>query len=123
MTYDIDAGYEYWQDCHTLSIHFETPPDMVETAKNIVLQVLRSIPAQGSERFLEAKQEWLHCIYRMDYSGYQLLQATMADLEQYHRLISFSEELQHIEQITFDHVVDLALYLTSERLFCFTLLP
>ena len=123
MTYDVDAGYEYWQDCRTLYIHFEIPPDMVEMAKDIVLQVLGSIPDQAHESFLEAKQEWLRCIYRMDYSGYQLLQATIADLEQHHRLVSFSEEIRGIEQTMFDHVVDLALHLTPERQFCFIVLP
>lgn len=123
ITYDVDAGYEYWQDCRTLYVHFETPPNMVEMAKNLVLHVIASIPHQAHNSFLDAKQEWLRRIYRMDYSGYQLLQATMTDLEGYHRLISFSEEIEHIEQIPFDHIVELALHLTPERQFCFVVLP
>jgi predicted Zn-dependent peptidase len=123
MTYGVDVTNEYWQDCRTLSISFEVPPDARETAKTTVTQLLRSIPDHAYERFLEAKREWLACIYRMDYSGYQLLNAGITDLEQHHRLIPFLEEITHIEQTTFDHIVDLALYLTPERQFSFFQVP
>jgi predicted Zn-dependent peptidase len=123
LTYGVDVGCEYWQDCRTLAISFEIPPDARAPARDLLLQVLQSIPDHAYERFLEAKREWLACIYRMDYSGYQLLNATIGDLEQYHRLISFSEELQYIEQTTFDHIVELASYLTSERQFSFFQIP
>lgn len=123
LTYGVDVGCEYWQDCRTLAISFEIPPDARAPARDLLLQVLQSIPDHAYERFLEAKREWLACIYRMDYSGYQLLNATIGDLEQHHRLISFSEELQYIEQTTFDHIVELASYLTSERQFSFFQIP
>ena len=55
----------------------------------------------------------------MDYAGHDLLDAAMLDLEGYHRLISFTEELHQVEQTTFAQVRALAAYLTPERHFCF----
>ncbi len=122
LTYDVRINYEFWQDCYTLSIRVEIPPDALETAKDILWQGLRSI-CHAQEKFLEARKEKIQCIYRMDYSGYHLLQAAMSDLDAHHRLLSFSEELQHLEQTTFTQIVELAEYLTPERQFRFIMLP
>lgn len=78
---------------------------------------------QAEEKYSEAKQETLACIERMDYSGYDLLEGTMIDLAGYQRLISFSEEIEQVQRITFEHVAALARYLTEERHFCFIMLP
>jgi predicted Zn-dependent peptidase len=122
LTYDVSVRDEYYQDCHTLRIHFEIPPAALERAKDTLWYVLRSIH-RSQELFLEAKRERIHCMYRMDYSGYDLLEAALGDLEDYHRLISFTEELHLLEQTQFSNVIDLADFLTPQRLFCFVLLP
>jgi predicted Zn-dependent peptidase len=122
LTYDVDVHYEYYQDCRTLQIQFEISPHVIEMAKDLVWQVIRSI-YQFQEKFLETKNEQLHCIYRMDYSGYDLLQAVITDLKHHHCLIPFSEELKQVEQITFEQIVELAEYLIPERHFCFILQP
>ncbi len=122
ITYTVDVDYEFWQDCRTLHIHIEIPPERRAMVQDLLWQVLGSLP-QAEEKFLAAKQERINCIYRMDYSGYDLLQAAMADLAYYQRLISFTEELHQWEQTTFQHVLELADYLTPERHFCFLLQP
>src|SRR5579875_390806 len=122
LTYDVSVDYEYYQDCRTVHVHFEIPPDAVETAKDILWQRLHAT-FLAQERFLEAKKERMDCIYRMDYSGYDLLEAVTEDLEGYHRLISFTEELQQVERTHFSDVLALADYLTPERAFCFVMLP
>jgi predicted Zn-dependent peptidase len=122
ITYTVDVDYENWQDCRTLHIHIEIPPDVRAMVQDLLWHVLGELH-QAEEKFLAAKQERINCIYRMDYSGYDLLQSALADLECYHRLISFTEELLQWEQVTFQHVLDLAEYLTPEKHFCFILQP
>lgn len=122
IIYIVDANYEFWQDCRTLRIHMEIPPAARAMVQDLLWYVLGSLH-QANEQFLAVKQERIHCIYRMDYSGYDLLQAAIADLENYHRLVPFSEELQQCKQTTFQHILDLAAYLTPQRSFCFVLEP
>ncbi|GCE32161.1 hypothetical protein KDA_76450 [Dictyobacter alpinus] len=122
ITYTVNVDYEFWQDCRTLHIHIEIPPERRAMVQDLLWQVLGSLP-QAEEKFLVAKQERINCIYRMDYSGYDLLQAAMSDLANYQRLISFTEELHQWEQTTFQHLLELADYLTPERHFCFLLQP
>lgn len=122
LTYEVSVGSEYYQDCRVLSIHFEIPPTAVETAKEVLWRVLRSVP-HAQEPFLAAKRERINCIYRMDYNGNDLLETVIGDLEDYHRLIPFTEELRMLECTQFSDVVDLADYLTPERQFCYILLP
>jgi predicted Zn-dependent peptidase len=122
LTYAVHVDHEYYQDCWTLSIQFEISPDVIEMAKDLVWQALRSVQ-QSHAQFLETKHERIHCIYRMDYSGYDFLEAVMTDLERYHCLIPFSEELRQVEQVRFEQIVELAAYLTPERHFCFILQP
>ena len=122
LTYSVTVSHTYYQDCRTFRVFFKTAPDAVEKTQNMFWQALRSID-QEEEHYREIKRETLASIYRMDYSGYDLLESAMDDLAEYHRLISFSEELQQIQNITFEQVIELAHYLTDERHFCFILQP
>lgn len=122
LTYSVDVNSVYYLDCRTIRIFFKTAPDAVERAQDLFWQVLRSID-QEEEKYNETKQETLASIYRMDYSGYELLESVMDDLARYQRLISFSEEIQQVQRITFEYIVKIARYLTEERHFCFIMLP
>ncbi len=122
LTYEVMVNPLHYQDCRTLRVCFKTAPDAVERAQDLFWQVLRSID-HHKEKYCETKQEALACISRMDYSGYDLLESVMDDLAGYHHLISFLEEIQQIQQITFDKIRELARYLTQERQFCFLMLP
>ncbi len=122
LTYHVDVGSEHYQDCRTLHIEFEIPPEALETARGILWQVLTSI-FQKEEAFIKIKQETLFCIYRMDYAGFDLLEAAMDDLAGYQRLISFCEEIEAIKQTTFEDMRELSEYLTPERHFCFIVFP
>lgn len=123
LTYAVSVGDEYYQDCRTLYIHFEIPPAAVETAKDTLWHVLRTIP-RSYETFFEAKRERIQSLYRIDYSGHDLLEAVIGDLEDNHRLIPFTEELHLLEHTQFSDVVDLVEgYLTPQRHFCFIVLP
>lgn len=123
MTYSVDITSMHYQDCRTIRAVFQTTPESVEKAQDVFWRVLRAIPQQAQEKFIEMKQETLWSIYRLDYSGYDLLESAMGDLAAYQRLISFSEEIQQIEGTTFEQVVELAYYLTYERHFCFVMIP
>lgn len=105
-----------------MRVFFKTAPDAVERAQDLFWQVLRSLD-QEEEKYSETRQETLSSIYRMDYSGYDLLESAMDDLAGYQQLISFSEEIRQIEQTTFEDVVELVSYLTKKRHFCFIILP
>lgn len=123
LTYSVTVTHVYYQDCRTLKASFKTTPDAGEKAQDMFWQALRSID-QEEERYHEIKRETLASIYRMDYSGYDLLENAMDDLAEYHRLISFHEELQQVQSIPFEQVRELAHYLTYERRhFCFILQP
>jgi predicted Zn-dependent peptidase len=122
LTYAVTVSHVHYQDCRTIRVSFKTAPDAVERAQDLFWQVLRSLD-QEEEKYDENKQETLASIHRMDYSGYDLLESAMDDLAGYHRLISFSEEIQQVQHITFECIVELARYLTYERHFCFILQP
>lgn len=122
LTYDVHVNNTYYQDCWTLSLQFDVPPASTEAAKDLVWQALRAIPCSQTI-FLEAKQERLSAIYRIDYCGYDLLQTVMSDLELYQHLVPFAEELRQIEAVTFDEIIELSTYLTPERSFCFLQAP
>ncbi|HEY1247495.1 MAG TPA: pitrilysin family protein [Nitrososphaera sp.] len=120
LTYDVSVEVEHYQDCRTLYVSFEVPPDSLEVSKDLLWQALGSLQ---QEKFLEVKKERVQCIYRMDCSGYDLLQDAIGDLEGYQRLIPFSQELHQIEQTTFEEVMKLAEYLSPEKHFCFIVQP
>lgn len=122
LTYGVDVGSTYYQDCWTLHVTWKTAPASVGQARDIVWHVLHSLDRE-EEKLSEIRQETVWSIRRMDYSGYDLLESAMGDLAAYQRLITFTEELQQIEGTTFEQVVELARYLTYERHFCFLLLP
>ncbi len=122
LTYAVTVSHVHYQDCRILRIFFKTAPDAVGKAQELFWKVLRSLD-QAEENYSETKQETLASIYRMDYSGYDLLESAMDDLAGYQRLISFSEEIEQVQQVTFECIVELARYLTEERHFCFIMLP
>jgi len=122
LTYAVTVSRVHYQDCRIIRVFFKTAPEAVERTQDLFWQVLRSMD-QEEEKYSETRQEALASIYCMDYSGYDLLESAMDDLAGYHRLISFSEEIQQIQHITFECIVELARYLTSERHFCFIMLP
>jgi predicted Zn-dependent peptidase len=117
-TYEVAVGSHYYQDCRVLTVHYEIPPERVTQATDLLWQALGEI-SHAQQRFQQAKQERVDGFYRMDYSGYGVLKATLNDLACSHRLIPFAEELHHLEQTEFASVVELAAYLTPERHCCF----
>lgn len=114
LTYQVDVNYEYYQDCWTLQIELEVAPEMLAVTQELLWNTLRST-RQLQERFQDEKKAILDCIYRMDYSGYDLLVATMNDLENHHRLIPFLEEIQELKQVTCEQVLKLIAYLVHRQ--------
>jgi len=122
LTYAVEVRQQYYQDCRTVRIDCKTAPEAVERTQELFWRVLSSLDHE-EEKYREIKQELLARLYRMDYAGYDLLESAMDDLAGYHRLLSFSEEIEQILAVTFEQVRELAHYLTEERHFCWITLP
>lgn len=122
LTDEVSTDSEYYQDCRTLRFEVELPADAVSITRDILWQHLRFIRQQEA-RFRDIKKAVLAILDRLDYSGYDLLDAAMADLQAYHRLIWLSEKRRQVEQTTFEQIVELASYLTPQRQFCFIVRP
>ena len=121
LTYDVEVCSVYYQDCQTLSIALEVPAEAIDRTKELMWQVLSLQDAH--ERFEETKTDLLNQLLRPDYSGGGLLRAIMHDLETFHRLVSIEEERQAVANTTFADLVQLASWLTAERLFSFLIVP
>jgi predicted Zn-dependent peptidase len=122
LTYDVSVTSAYYQDCSTVRISFKVPPERQGLAKDLLWQTLRSVHHR-QDLFGEVKKERRDSIFRLDYSGDDVLEAVIGDLEQYHRLIPFVQELEQIEQTTLEQIEELAEYLTPERHVCCIQLP
>ena len=121
LVYGVEVCSEYYQDCRTLSIDLEVPAEAIGMTKDLLWQVLSLQDAH--ERFEETKTDLLNQLLRPDYSGLGLIRAIMHDLETFHRLVSIEEERQAVANTSFADLVQLASWLTAERLFSFLIVP
>jgi predicted Zn-dependent peptidase len=116
LTYDVEVSSVNYQDSYHLCISLEVPPDAVEQTQEILWQVLGDMHS-NEERFHETRTTKINRLACSDWSGRELVDLAMKDLEVSQRLISFQEVIHHLEEISFSQIVQLAASLTPQRQF------
>ena len=122
LTYEVKVSYLSYQECWTLYVYFEVPPNTVSVSYELLWESLRSVHSMEN-LFLQRKKVHIDHLCMLDLAGFDLMDRMMEDLEERHSLLSYTDELVQVEQTHLAEVAALATYLTPNRAYTFISKP
>jgi predicted Zn-dependent peptidase len=122
QTYHVDVRTPYYQDCSLLQIEVEIAPDASVAVQETIWNTISALPS-AQVALQQATSQILNPLLLPDFSGEDLLNTVMDDLEGFQRLIPLEETIRCVQQVTLADIADVATYLTPERAFLFLRQP
>lgn len=122
LAYGVKVNCFNFQDICEYEITGSINPDATEHINELVHKCILMVPERRDlfdQKFKASKQRYL----MTDLSGTDLVDHCISDLVTDHRIITMQEELNDLEQVTFENIADAASLLSPEKQYTFITCP
>jgi predicted Zn-dependent peptidase len=116
LAYSIDAETTGFRDIDVFRINSEVNCSATSRISDLVMKCVSKVKDR-KDLFENEIQSRIQGCYMCDPSGSGLIDNSVDDIIDFHRIITMKEVLRDIRKVTFDQVLEFTKYLTPERRF------
>lgn len=114
LTYGFDVSEDFWQDLYSVIIRGKFDTVSVEEADEHLHRVIGKIEEER-DLFEHEKNSALRSMMMKDASGRDIVRGATSDVRSERRIRSISEEIESLEQVTFEDIIEIFRFFKPEH--------